>query len=198
MNYLIAFVVGLLSMLPLQAAENSDTIVKAWELHKKGEHLRSASLLSGRNEEELYLLWLNEKEIGPKAHFCSTRAIRGNEPYCAYVKKNQKYFYYYEPGADHFTTSKRLEEIRALNQHSTYAMEIEYSLISDDEKTSGEYTDDFHKRAQEMIKTYNDFLSRYPGNKYSSEIQEKISAYRKVTPAEGCKGMVVYGACQEN
>lgn len=154
-------------------------LAKAWSLHKEGKYLESIALSSQYSEEGIYLIYLNEEEIGGRADYSAQLPDSPKAKYYQYVKQNPTLFFYNEAAGGTYETSEvRYEQIKKLNPVSKYVGIIEFDGIKSFHDAVWE-DGDGSSHSKELISDYEGLIKRFPKASFVPDARSRIEQVKR-------------------
>jgi len=160
--------------------DNCQSIGEANKLFREEQYFESLDIVKKCAAKALYLIWLNEKEIGLRVDPPSMADEKHpHRAFYEYVRKNKDSFAYDEAHGNFSTTEERLREITRVDPKSRFLAEIEYHLISTLDQRAWE-DGDGRTISSILIKKYDDFCKTYPDSEYAGVAKKRIKELEAV------------------
>ena len=154
-------------------------VSRARALSEQGQYIRSLQTVKECAAEMLYLIWVNEREIGFSMDpIIMTDENSPNRALYEYVLRHEDYFVYTEAYAFFNTSDKRLLEIRNLSPGSPHVAEIAYHLISEHDR--GAFEGGPPRRLNILIEMYEGFLLEYPSAEFVATAEKRLQQLREL------------------
>jgi hypothetical protein len=152
---------------------NAADVATARLLYGQGKYLESINIVGEQTEEEVYLKWLNEINIGGLAGPMSDDPNDENHKYYSYVIAHPEMFYSASSIAAYKPSNYRYDQLKKINPNSVYLGEIEYRWKKDFDDSVWE-DGDGTRHSREIINDYENLIGKYPNASFVSETRARI------------------------